>query len=159
MPSHAHLAKIHIAKKEMALDDQAYRDILRRLFKVESSAGLTDRKANLLLRELQRLGWQPGHRSKQRKENPQGRMIQAMWVTMGKAGCVRKATPRALDAYVKRMTGLDALRFCDSAFKSRLIEDLKAWQARDLRKVLGGLLLWWDMEPVIGDKKIMNWVV
>lgn len=62
MPDHAKLAKIHIAKKELALSEDAYRDILWLNFKVRSAKELTDQQAQEADQPLQsqRLGAQGG---------------------------------------------------------------------------------------------------
>ena len=41
-PSNSALARIHIAKKELALTEEAYRDILQFNFQVESAKELTE---------------------------------------------------------------------------------------------------------------------
>ena len=58
MASRANLAKIHIAKKELGLDDDTYRDILHVQFKKRSSADLSDLQCTRLLRHFETLGWQ-----------------------------------------------------------------------------------------------------
>lgn len=58
MPDHAKLAKIHIAKKELGLSEESYRDILHLHFQVESAAKLTDRQATVLLNQFKDKGWQ-----------------------------------------------------------------------------------------------------
>ncbi|MBF8271572.1 MAG: hypothetical protein HW380_677 [Magnetococcales bacterium] len=42
MPTRTDLAKIHIAKKELGLDDDAYREILQGRYGVTSSKGMSD---------------------------------------------------------------------------------------------------------------------
>lgn len=59
MASRANLAKIHIAKKELGLDDDTYRDILHTQFKKVSSRDLTDRQCARLLGHFESLGWKP----------------------------------------------------------------------------------------------------
>lgn len=59
MPTHAQLAKIHIAKKELQLTDDTYRDILALHFKAESAKDLTDRQAEQLLDLFRAKGWKP----------------------------------------------------------------------------------------------------
>jgi phage gp16-like protein len=56
-PSKISLAKIHVAKKELGLTDDAYRDILRVHFQVASSKDLTDRQATVLLNQFRAKGW------------------------------------------------------------------------------------------------------
>lgn len=52
MPSSADLAKIHIAKKELGLTDEAYRDILRTHFRVESAKELAPKQVIVLLNKF-----------------------------------------------------------------------------------------------------------
>ena len=94
MPTQQQLAQIHIAKKDLALTDDAYRDILRLHFKVESAKALTDRQAVVLINHLKSKGWQPKQPTRPRK-NPdyiniqpgpaakQQRKVLAMWHELG----------------------------------------------------------------------------
>ena len=56
MASRANLAKIHIAKKELNLEDEIYRDILHTQFTKTSSRDLNDFQAVKLLQHFQALG-------------------------------------------------------------------------------------------------------
>jgi phage gp16-like protein len=97
-PSKAQLAKIHIAKKELQLTDEVYRDILALNFKVESAKDLTDRQAVQLLEIFRGKGWQvkskkaaPGQKKRSGnfiaiKPGPvaaQQRKVLAMWNELG----------------------------------------------------------------------------
>ncbi len=100
-PTRAQLAKIHIAKKELQLTDEIYRDILAMTFKVESAKDLSDRQAAQLLELFKTKGWQPkvqkpGSEQKQHnkgkfiaiKPGPtaaQQRKVLAMWNELGYA--------------------------------------------------------------------------
>lgn len=90
MPSQQQLAQIHIAKKDLALTDDAYRDILRNQFSVKSSKELTERRADALIELFKDKGWKPKPATKPRKnknfiEIPAGpaakqqRKVLAMW--------------------------------------------------------------------------------
>ena len=59
MISRAITAKIHIARQQLGLDDADYRALLGRVAGVTSSKQLNDRTAGRVLRELERLGFQP----------------------------------------------------------------------------------------------------
>lgn len=59
MPTAANLAKIHIAKKELQLTDETYRDMLHLHFQVKSAKQLTDRQCAVMLNHLKAKGWQP----------------------------------------------------------------------------------------------------
>ena len=49
------LAQIHIAKKELSLTDDSYRDLLERVTGQRSSKGMTAQKKNAVLDEFKRL--------------------------------------------------------------------------------------------------------
>lgn len=53
------LKKIHIARRDLALDDDVYRSILARVAGVRSSKELTPRQIGRVLAEFERLGWEP----------------------------------------------------------------------------------------------------
>lgn len=97
-PSKSALAKIHIAKKELGLSDEVYRDMLYLQFGVDSAAKLDDRKAAVLLDCFRAKGWKPkktiGTVSQKRgdsgfidiKQGPaaaQQRKILAQWNALG----------------------------------------------------------------------------
>jgi hypothetical protein len=99
-PTKAQLAKIHIAKKELQLTDEVYRDILALNFRVESAKDLIDRQAVQLLEIFRVKGWQAkskksGTGQKKRSGNyivikpgptaAQQRKVLAMWNELGYA--------------------------------------------------------------------------
>lgn len=59
MPSSADLAKIHIAKKELGLTDEAYRDMLHLHFQVDSAKDLKPQQVVVLLNKFRAKGWKP----------------------------------------------------------------------------------------------------
>lgn len=77
MPSPAALAKIHIAKKELGLTDETYRDMLYLHFQVESAKELDDRQATVLLNTFRLKGWKPKKQtSPPRQKRRDGRFIE-----------------------------------------------------------------------------------
>ena len=133
MPSKADLAKIHIAKKELGLTDEAYRDVLRNLFQKESAKDLSPRQAAQLLRHFGTLGWRP----RQQKlpgpalaGDPMLRKIRALWLELAKAGVVRDASEQALLTFVKKQVKVDRLQGATTEQKSQIIEALKDWGKR-----------------------------
>jgi phage gp16-like protein len=135
MPSKADLAKIHIAKKELGLTDEVYRDILSMRFGVNSAAKLTDRQATVLLNTFKAKGWKE-RKSKKASTSPmyidaQMRKVVAMWITLGQKSVLRNSSDQALQAYVKRMTKRDNLKWCNRDDLYLLIEGLKSWGTRN----------------------------
>ena len=57
MPTHAELAKIHIAKRELNLSDPLYRGFLNVLFGRCSARDLTHEQIDELLEHFKSLGW------------------------------------------------------------------------------------------------------
>ena len=57
MPTHAELAKIHIAKRDLKLTDPLYRGFLNVLFGQGSERDLTQEQVEELLEHFKSLGW------------------------------------------------------------------------------------------------------
>jgi len=127
------LAKIHIAKKELGLDDETYRAVLRRLIGRDSAKGLSVGKLITLINEFQRLGWKPPARAgggRMMGDGVQKAKIRALWLALWNMGEVEDSSEAALAAYVKRVAGVDAPRFLRADAARRVIETLKQWGSR-----------------------------
>ena len=87
------LAKVHIAKKQMALEDADYRAVIERVVHHSSAADCTDAELHVLLTEFQRLGWkETGQRRTSSK--PHVRKVYAIWGDM--RGLIEHADDDAL---------------------------------------------------------------
>lgn len=60
-----------------------------------------------------------------------GRKVRALWWTLYWLGAVDQPGDRAIDAFVKRQAGVEALRFLDHRRAHAVIDALKAWAARE----------------------------
>ncbi|BDD85952.1 regulatory protein GemA [Desulfofustis limnaeus] len=58
------------------------------------------------------------------------RKIVALWISLYKAGVVKDRSDRALQHYVKRMTGVDNLRWCDGDQVNKVCQALIEWCRR-----------------------------
>lgn len=129
-------AKLHIARKELQLEDDAYRDILHRLTGHYSAKDASTPALETVLAHFRTLGWKPKKGSLSTSVRPHVRMIYAVWRDMApmlKSGGTREA----LRAYVQRQTmtpdhpdGVTAPEFLDGAQAQKVIEGLKRWKAR-----------------------------
>jgi phage gp16-like protein len=141
------LGMIHIAKKQIGLDDATYRMIVERIsakFRAQpvSSAGLMDqRERHALIEELKRLGFQPerveraGGRKKERMaQSPQARKIRACWLDLKALGVLDDPSEKALRHFAQNMTGVGALDWLSPEDANRVIEGLKAWHKREAGK-------------------------
>ena len=136
------IAKIKIAKKDLGMDDDTYRDMLEMLSGKRSAADLDFHERNSVLQE-NKLRWKPKRkkvgpkartRTKARPKASQGDKIRALWLELAELGIVKNKSEAALMGYIKRMTKgqYEAPQFCDEETASRVIESLKQWRKRAL---------------------------
>lgn len=128
-------AKVHIARKQIALDEDAYRALLRRVTGQDSLRACSAGEIDRVLRELTRLGFVAAP-AKRRSQRAQARMIHAIWADIaplleGEAG------DAALRAFVRRQTrsaahpdGIDDPDWLSPAQAKAVIEGLRGWLAR-----------------------------
>jgi phage gp16-like protein len=126
------LAKAHIARKDLGLDEATYRAVVSRISggHADSAGKLSGRQLDDLLSEFMRLGWKPKTVPKAAAKDPMAGKVRALWITLADAGVVRDRSEEALRSYVARMTRRSDLRFCSPVEKGRLIEALKQWADR-----------------------------
>jgi hypothetical protein len=118
MPVQKLLAKIHIAKKELGLEDSIYRDILYRKFRVGSSKSLSDSQALVLINHFKGLGWVPKSKPKKYDE--------AMWHDIYRGNDETKHLRQFLFNHFK----VSDIRFLERKTAHDVIEALKAMQHR-----------------------------
>lgn len=139
------LAAIHVARKQLGLDEDTYRAMLRRLTGKESAAALTERERQAVVEELRRRGFKSVSKgTRKRLEGPFAKKFQALWIAGWNLGVVDDRRDEAMAAFVKRQTGIDQLRWVrDAEDAARAIEALKAWLARPVEK--GGAGVDWSV--------------
>ncbi|MDZ4370213.1 MAG: regulatory protein GemA [Phenylobacterium sp.] len=128
----AMLAKVHLAAKDLGLDDDARRDVIQRVTGHRSSADCTDAQLDQVIAEFRRLGFQakPVRRPASPASSPFHGKAKAMWASLYNLGAVRNGSDRALEAFGKRQLGVDSLRWADQSQGYRLVEALKAMAER-----------------------------
>lgn len=132
------LAKIHIAKTQLGMDDDTYRVMLHSVGGVQSSKDLTAAGASRVLKHLEKAGFTPTRKARTDDRSPaddaQSRKIRALWIELHTLGAVRNESESALAAYVKRQTGVEALQWLDNRQASHVIEALKKWLGRTTKE-------------------------
>lgn len=152
------LAKIHIAKKQLGLDDDVYRDRLQQLTGKRSCSEMAIGELFKVLKNLEQCGFKAKRPSKGQANKSQtkrrGRyspksqgqpidVIRALWIQMAQQGMVNDGSELALTAWVKRTTsringgiGVDSLEWLalDFTMTGKVINALKAWQKRVLKQ-------------------------
>ncbi|MFA0057019.1 gp16 family protein [Vibrio echinoideorum] len=134
------LKLVQIAKRDLAMEDDSYRDVLEQCTGKRSAKGLNDIQLTKVLGRMKALGFKP-------KRKPQARAsevakIRAIWRTMHKQGFIRNANDVAIDAYVKRMTtasngrGIEKAIWLKSAQAAEVLEALKKWHYRLMAEVI-----------------------
>lgn len=133
------MGMIHVAKAQLGMDEETYRDFLHNTLGKRSLAGSTGKEQWRVVEAFKRLGFQPRpiHKGKDLPDYPQARKIRALWLTMADCGFIRNRSEAALNAYVQRITG-QTLSGATVKQCQLVIETLKKWLDRhgdpELRK-------------------------
>ncbi|MDR1063041.1 MAG: regulatory protein GemA [Azoarcus sp.] len=136
---------IHVARRELGIDDDAWHVLLRQKFGVESSVDLDEAGFYRLIEHLKKCGFKVRHPNRKpgggapsrplagaaqaRRGEPA--KIRAIWLFMYRElSLVKDPSETALAAYVCRITGVEALQWLDEKQTVRVIETLKKWAER-----------------------------
>jgi phage gp16-like protein len=127
---------VHIAKRDLTMDDAEYRSLLDAWVKKDSAADMTIPELEKVLRYLKSAGFRvrKGVKSRTLADYPEAKKIRALWLFLHQLELVKNPSEAALAAYVKRIAGVDALQWIDAAQAGRIIETLKKWAMRELPK-------------------------
>ena len=143
---------IHVAKRDLSMDDDTYRAILLRIGKKSSSADLTIPELEKVLEHLKRSGFKVRSKSKSAPRPAQAKpsrplaqdleskKIRALWLFLHELGAVKNPSEEALATYVKRIAGVDALQWISGEQAERLIETMKKWAMRFLPQAVKALV-------------------
>lgn len=132
-PSAPTLAKIHIAKKELGLDDTTYRALLLRVTGKDSSGRMSETERAVVLSEIKRLGWKPngsGGKHRPSSSKPYIRLMYAIAKNIDAKGYWELPIKEALRAFVKKETGIDNPEWLTFEQASPVIEALKKIERR-----------------------------
>jgi phage gp16-like protein len=127
------IAAIHVARKQLGLDEDTYRAVAVRVTGKSSARDMTEPERQLLLEEFRRRGFTKASSGSRKKLD--GRFaakLQALWIAAWNLGLVENRDDRALVAFVRRQTGVEHVRFLhypEDAAKA--IEALKGWMTRE----------------------------
>ncbi|EEK8237769.1 regulatory protein GemA [Salmonella enterica] len=133
---------IHIAKSQMGMDTDTYRQMLLSITGVISTSTMNPGQLNKVLATMKAKGFvvKPSRKARttrQLADYPQAKKLRALWLEMYAQGIVRDSSEEALRRWVKRETGVDGLQWLEADKASTAIEKLKKWQERELQKLRG----------------------
>jgi phage gp16-like protein len=128
------LAAIHVAKKQLRLDDDTYRALLFNLTGHSSAADLDSAQRRLVIEHLRRRGFAPapgkGAKVEKLAAGAMMKKIRACWLDLKSAGVLRDTSEKALRAFVKRLVKVDSPGWLTPEQANVVIEALKAWHKR-----------------------------
>jgi phage gp16-like protein len=143
------IAQIHIAKKQLGLDNDVYSCLLDHETSKASCSDMSLAELYRVLHVMKQKGFKPKRKSSSKSRRlspPSGTTkveeidkIRAIWITMFNQNFVRDGSEAALDAYVKRMTakhnkglGVESVAWLEGKIVIVVIESLKNWHKREL---------------------------
>lgn len=127
------LKLVQVAKRKLALSDEAYRDILKRCAGVDSAKQLDDAGFGKVMDEFRRLGFVSDARARAfdrsdlsgKASAGQINMIKSLWLE-----CTGDGTEEGLDTFIRnKFKGIDALRFANHSHAVKIIGALSGWKA------------------------------
>lgn len=146
------IAKIHVAKRDMDLDEVLYREMLKTAVRKTSLRAMNVVELERVVRYFKLKGWQPkspkrGRSAARRrgeglpKRELEGK-IWALFYELDSLDELRRLDAAVVDAYVERMTAgegnrhfdngprVSAMRFASDKQLHRIVESLKKWVRR-----------------------------
>ncbi|MEC5293705.1 regulatory protein GemA [Aurantimonas sp. C2-6-R+9] len=128
MNSHA---IIHIAAKQLKLDEHDRRALYLRVTGKPTLTEMTDAQRETVVAEFKRLGFRVTGKGKPKSSNKAYvRLIFALWRSIGEHGGLRDASPAALRSFVEKRTGVTDPDWLTYGQADPLIRALKEMEAR-----------------------------
>lgn len=126
-------AAIHVAKKQLGLDEDTYRATLVRVTGKDSTRAMSEAERQRVVEEFRKRGFTKASKgARARLEGRFAKKLQALWIAGWNLGVVANRDDDALIAFAKRQTGIDHVRFLrDAGDADKVIEALKSWLARE----------------------------
>lgn len=143
---------IHVARREAGIDDDTYREKLRCLTGKTSCKELQQRQLEDVYQAFKDAGFKRSFKRSKQADKPRTSehqrtaiigKIRAVWAEMHRHGFIQCGSTAALDQYVRRMTGTQnggegvaRTDWLTGELAGRVVESLKKWHAREMRKKL-----------------------
>lgn len=133
---------LQLGKSQLRMDDEFYYGIwlpeqkatIDQVTGRYSAKTMTTEQLRKAVENMVRLGFKikssNDKSSRKLADDPQSKKIRALWLEMHDQGIVRNPSEASLNAYIKKMTGVEALQWLTTEQARRVIEALKKWQKR-----------------------------
>lgn len=133
---------IHVARRELNMDEGAYRALLKRITGKDSLTQCNTVLMGQMLHEMKSKGFHvQSNRYKSQPMTPAGQAIKdprdkalSLWLQLASLGIVKNASDAALSKYCARVAGVDHWHWLDDESCYKVIESLKAWLKRETER-------------------------
>lgn len=154
---------IHIARRDLQLDEETYRALLGTVVPGKSSCSdMAMPELLAVIKALEVKGFKskprPGARRRMSSPSAVSQKVRAVWRAMLSDGFIRDGSDAALDRYVQRQTrlrnggaGVATLEWLRAEAEDNLLESLKQWHIREMKKALQAHNLRLPVNPRSGD--------
>lgn len=123
------IAAIHVAKRDLGLDDATYRTMLVHVVGKDSLRDMSPAEHERVIAHMRGKG---APRGRGKLSGPYAGKLQALWISGWHLGVVRNKSDEALLAFIKGRTGIDHTRFLRNAADARkAVEALKSMLERE----------------------------
>lgn len=126
----AMIAKINIARQQLGMVEDDYRQLLLDTTGRMSLKECSDAQLDRMIGALKQKGFKPLP-PKGGATHPMARKARAMWISLYHLGAVHNPSEQALEAFARRQLGCDRLAFAKQSDAFRLVEALKAMAERN----------------------------
>ncbi len=125
-------AKIHVARKQLGLDEDTTRDLYARVTGKRSLRAMNAGEITAVNKEMERLGFKPSKTSKRAQlTGHYAPILRALWMSAYNLGVVRNKDDRAMIQWVYRQTQIEHLNWLrDPESATKAIDALKLWMRR-----------------------------
>jgi len=135
MSRNTELAQIHIAKKQLGLDEETYRLMLHNITGKNSTKEMTINERYKVLAHLHKVGFKPKTKKSYSKitnwRKPRIAKIVALWCVLFDAKIVKDKSYAAMENWCSTLTGKDSLNWSTANDLNKCIEGLKSWCNRE----------------------------
>ncbi|CAN5549947.1 hypothetical protein BH09PSE4_BH09PSE4_21200 [soil metagenome] len=125
------IAKVHIAKTQLGLDEDDYRAVLLRVAGRMSAKDCTVAELEEVVAEFSRQGFTAKAKTGVRHaDHPSALKARALWISLHQLGVVQNPSEQALEVFACRQCGVARFHCFDHARAYKLTEALKAMADR-----------------------------
>lgn len=128
------IAYIHVAKRDLGLNEVNYRALLTGATDKDSLREMSADELKAVIEIMKKHGFKKSKpkRAGTRKmaSDDHARLIRALWLSLYHLGEVRDPSEDAMSAYVKRMAKVDDIKWLSPEKEHAVISGLRSWMAR-----------------------------